>query len=279
MHDNINGKKYQSNVDIYNSSDPRVMVIDYISDGAIVLDVGCACGDLGVVLKEYRNATIYGLEYNQASVDIALKTGAYEDVKQFNLDNLSISDFSEYKNKFDYIVCGDVLEHLRNPLDVLNILKSYLKNEGAIIASIPNVAHMSIKSNLLLNDFTYTPVGLLDETHIHLFTYKSIAEGVSSIELKIDNCKFSMHNKNAWQPNDPYPFLSDEIKKELFTDWHSYVCQYVVKMSVVSEKFENIVTYNLSALNINELNAPNYIKEYRKHLLDEINSDKIIKFN
>ena len=151
-----------------------------MASNPVVLDVGCACGDLGVALKEHRNATMFGLEYNQGSIDIALETEAYEEIHQFNLDDITENSFPQYKGKFDYVVCGDVLEHLRNPMYSLNILKSYLKEDGRIIASIPNVAHMSIKSNLLVNDFTYTPLGLLDETHIHLFTHKSIALGLSS---------------------------------------------------------------------------------------------------
>ena len=261
---------YKSNVNMNSVGDPRVMTIEYMKDTPVVLDVGCACGDLGVALKEHRSATMHGLEYNQGSIDIALETGAYEEIHQFNLDEITEESFSQYKGKFDYIVCGDVLEHLRNPMYSLNILKSYLKEDGRIIASIPNVAHMSIKSNLLVNDFTYTPLGLLDETHIHLFTHKSIALGLSSIGLKVDGCKFTLQKKVAWQPNDPYPQLSDDMKDYLFKDWHSYVCQYVMSISPSEQNSEDLFNHNIKKLNIDETNAPENIKNYRAQILAEL---------
>ena len=267
---NIRSVIYKSNVNMNSVGDPRVMTIGYMKDSPVVLDVGCACGDLGVALKEHRNATMFGLEYNQGSIDIALETGAYEEIHQFNLDEITENSFPQYKGKFDYIVCGDVLEHLRDPMRSLNILKSYLKEDGRIIASIPNVAHMSIKSNLLVNDFTYTPLGLLDETHIHLFTHKSIALGLSSIGLKVGECKFTLQRKVAWQPNDPYPQLSDDMKDYLFKDWHSYVCQYVMSISPSEQNSEELFNHNIKKLNIDENNAPEHIKNYRKQILAEL---------
>ena len=254
-----------------NKTSPRVMAIDYMSIASpCVLDVGCACGDLGVALKEIKQATVYGFEYNPDSIKIAQETKAYEEIHQLNLDNLTEADFPQYKQNFDYIVCGDVLEHLRYPAETLKILKNYLKDDGYIIASIPNVAHTSIKSNLLVDDFTYTPLGLLDETHIHLFTYKSIAEMFSKIGLKIEECNWTFHNKKAWQPNDPYPMLSEDIKKFLFEDWHSFVCQYVVKLYPSRDKAEDLLSYNLQKLSINEQNSPENIKKYRTQVLSEL---------
>ena len=252
---------YKSTIDMNNKTSPRVMAIDYMSIASpCVLDVGCACGDLGVALKEIKQATVYGFEYNPDSIKIAQETKSYAEINQLNLDNLTEADFPQYKQNFDYIVCGDVLEHLRYPAETLNILKNYLKDDGYIIASIPNVAHASIKSNLLVDDFTYTPLGLLDETHIHLFTYKSIAEMFSKIGF----------NKKAWQPNDPYPILSEDIKKFLFDDWHSFVCQYVVKLYPTRDKQEELLIYNLKKLSINEQNSPENIKKYRAQVLCEL---------
>lgn len=267
---NQDGQRYKISQEFNNPEDTHAMVFNHITENAVVLDIGCACGDLGVALKDVKNCQMYGLEYVAESVKIAMETGAYKEVHQFNLDELTEADFPDYQGKFDYIVCGDVLEHLRYPMDILKILKRYLKKGGYIVASIPNVAHMSVKSNLLVNDFTYTPVGLLDETHIHLFTYKSIAEGLSTLNLRINNCQFTMQPQNGLQPHDPYPLLPEDIKAFLFYDWHSYVCQYVMKISVSDDNNENLLVHNLAQLDIGERNAPDYIKNYRKQLLSEI---------
>lgn len=268
------GTKYHQEIDI-NGSGPLSIALRHINENTIILDVGCACGDMGIALKKYKNAQIYGLEYNQESVKLAQETKAYEEVSQFDLDKLSENDFSQYKEKFDYIICGDVLEHLRFPQNTLKILKTYLKKNGKIIASIPNIAHMSIKANLLVNDFTYTPLGLLDETHIHLFTYKSIAEMLSNLGLKIEKCEWTLQSKQAWQPNNPYPYLSKNIQQFLFNDWHSFVCQYVIILNQPQDETE-LLQHNIQKLNINEENAPENIKTYRNQLLQELGDvDKI----
>ena len=165
------------------------------------------------------------------------------------------------------------MEHLRNPENTIKILKTYLKPNGAIIASIPNNAHASIKSNLLLNDFTYTQYGVLDETHVHLFTYKSIASMFASAGLCIEKSCFTFFEKNGLQPENPYEYLSDDIKRFVLEDWHSYVWQYVVKAKISDENQSMLCTKNISAVNINENSAPDYIKQYKQQYLSEL-SDK-----
>jgi len=72
---------------------------------------------------------------------------------------------------FDYILLPDVLEHLSNPEKTLKYLKNFLRPEGKIFVSIPNVMNWILMRDLLLNgQFTYTDTGLLDSDHKHLFT-------------------------------------------------------------------------------------------------------------
>ena len=86
-------------------------------------------------------------------------------------------------NKYDYIIVLDVLEHVRNPKEVLGKLRSMLKEDGEILLSIPNIAHNSVILQLLNNDFEYTSVGLLDDTHVHFFTYSSIKQMIQEVGL------------------------------------------------------------------------------------------------
>ena len=262
---------YQHSVDMTNDNSASSLVSRSVEGHRPrILDVGCACGDLGVAIKANTGAELYGLELNAESVALARKTKAYRRVVRTNLDDLTAESFPAFAGKFDYVLCADVLEHLRDPMRTLSILKTYLKPKGHVIASIPNVAHMSIKANLLVNDFTYTPVGLLDCTHIHLFTHKSIAAGLSQIGLAIDQCKFTMHHKTAWQPNDPYPELPRAIKRFLFKDWHSYVCQYVVRLSQSTKGCSELEAANRRKLALNARTAPQFIAQYRARLMSEL---------
>lgn len=149
-----------------------------------VLEVGCDCGaNLIEIKRRYPNAKVYGAEINPNAVK--LLTSVLDGAVESNIEDYKL-DFDGVK--FDYIFFADVLEHLRNPQGALEFCKSLLKNTGEILASIPNVAHISVIKQLLQGDFTYTEVGLLDKTHIHLFTYNEIVKMFNNAGYAIDKC-------------------------------------------------------------------------------------------
>ena len=74
---------------------------------------------------------------------------------------------------FDAIVYGDVLEHLSDPLAALVALNRALAADGLVIASVPNVAHLWVRLQLLAGRFEYADRGILDRTHLRFFTRRT----------------------------------------------------------------------------------------------------------
>ena len=125
--------------------------------------------------------TRYMTEVRGAKVSIVeLSPSDYEKAREYAADgicaDLESREWWDYYQgqKFDYILFADVLEHLRNPESVLNRAVDLLKEDGTVIASIPNVAHADILVNLLNGRWNYTPLGLLDNTHIHFWAEKNL---------------------------------------------------------------------------------------------------------
>jgi GT2 family glycosyltransferase len=145
-------------------------LMDSPKDKAInVLEVGCACGATLIRIKDiYKNANLYGVEYNLNAAKIAEKNAK---ILGYNIETDKIECEEEF---FDYIIFGDVLEHLYDPSKVLLELKKFLKKDGFILASIPNVMHYSVIRGLLNGNWTYEDAGLLDRTHLRFFTYNEI---------------------------------------------------------------------------------------------------------
>ncbi len=150
-----------------------------------VLEIGC---NLGVTLFEiqsqYPNCKTYGLEINEAAVDVAKHIA---DVRFGDIDDLKVP----FTEKFDYIILGDVLEHLRHPKEVVQMCRNLLNENGYIIASIPNIMHISVMEELINGRFIYEDVGLLDKTHIHFFTYYEILQLLMETNYRIIDMKIS----------------------------------------------------------------------------------------
>lgn len=145
------------------------MIQHHSNDSINVLEIGCDCGATLLEIKNlFPNANVYGSELNESAALIAshFATVTVNNIEEYNLPYPS--------NMFDYIIFGDVLEHLHKPDKAIEYCKSLLKDTGHIIASIPNVMHISVMEDLLKGNFTYTETGLLDKTHIHFFTYNEV---------------------------------------------------------------------------------------------------------
>jgi 2-polyprenyl-3-methyl-5-hydroxy-6-metoxy-1,4-benzoquinol methylase len=81
------------------------------------------------------------------------------------------------KGFFDCILYGDVLEHLRNPWGVLDRHREILRDGGTIICSIPNIRYYGVLRSLIFKGrWDYTPLGILDRTHLRFFTLKTIED-------------------------------------------------------------------------------------------------------
>ena len=86
---------------------------------------------------------------------------------------------------FDAIVCGDLVEHLRDPRTTLERLRPLLRPGGRLVLSTPNVANWAMRLSLLGGRWRYTDRGILDRTHTHLFTRKTLAETVDAAGYRV----------------------------------------------------------------------------------------------
>lgn len=168
----------------YFNNHPNENLITYIQEESMqsfnVLEVGCDCGvNLLAIKNQYPNVKLYGVEINESAAKIA---SYLADVQVGNIEEKTLDFQGE---KFDYIVFGDVLEHLRDPAGTIEYCKKLLKPEGYIVACIPNLMHFSVMHQILNGDFTYSDMGLLDRTHIHFFTYNEIVRMFASCNYDI----------------------------------------------------------------------------------------------
>jgi 2-polyprenyl-3-methyl-5-hydroxy-6-metoxy-1,4-benzoquinol methylase len=150
--------------------------------GSRVLDVGTATGMLA-----RRNGSVslrfFGIEANPEWAGMAQQY--YEKMWTCRLDEVPEDALGGY----DAIVLGDVLEHLTGPEAVLKKLAGQQLGGSRFIISVPNVANLWIRLNLMFGRFDYTERGILDRTHLHFFTRKSLSDMTEQAGLEIVSFK------------------------------------------------------------------------------------------
>ena len=160
-------------------------IVKAVMDNSTVLDVGCSYGYLGEWLAKNKNCQIYGIDIDEEALNYVKDRGYYKDVFHLDLDypqntKGEFERFGQLKEIFDFVICADVLEHLKDPTNTLGFISSKLKFGGQVMVSIPNIAHMDIILNLLEGRFNYSEFGILDNTHLRFFTKKSFIEWIKN---------------------------------------------------------------------------------------------------
>jgi 2-polyprenyl-3-methyl-5-hydroxy-6-metoxy-1,4-benzoquinol methylase len=98
-----------------------------------ILDLGCGNGNISLAIGSC-GYNVLGLDLDETSIDNANERNNFEnvifDVK--NAEELNVND------KFDAIVCSEVLEHLYKPEELVKVIWNLLKENGIFIATVPN---------------------------------------------------------------------------------------------------------------------------------------------
>ena len=164
---------YSSTVNLQDLTTSHSQAVLLVTPGSTVLDIGAADGSVARPLAA-RGCRVWGVERDPGAA--ARAHGACERVIVGDVEAIDL-EAQLADRRFDYILCLDVLEHLRDPLAVLTRLRDYLTTGGRVIASIPNVTHGAVRLSLMSGAFRYTEKGLLDSTHLRFFD-RAGAEGL-----------------------------------------------------------------------------------------------------
>jgi len=140
------------------------LALERIAPGARVLDIGCAGGYLGDILRK-RGCHTTGVD--------AVPLGEKFTLDAFQIHDLNQRPFPLDLLNFDYALMLDVVEHLNSPENFVDdFLAAASRNQQLkLIVSTGNVAFIIVRLMLLLGQFNYGKRGILDLTHTRLFTF------------------------------------------------------------------------------------------------------------
>ena len=163
---------------------PHSLAVERVRRGARVLDLGCAGGYLGRVLKQQRECFVAGVD-SDLPREIALPSDMGLDVVRVHDLNLGLPDITVAE--YDIVLLLDVVEHLSDPDQLLEQLRHAvaLNPEAEVIVSTGNVAFVVTRLMLLLGQFNYGKRGILDRTHRRLYTFRSLRRALEQAGFNV----------------------------------------------------------------------------------------------
>ncbi len=157
------GSPYTLKPQAHSSHSILLRLLPESGNGSRLLDLGCADGYLSRLFRERgfsvtaidapgpRQRTLPdGITFLEADLDGGLPP---------------------MDGDFDFVVCADILEHLRNPDVLLRNVRSKMSRGGKLIASLPNSGNIYFRLNVLAGRFPADDRGLFDRTHLHFYTW------------------------------------------------------------------------------------------------------------
>jgi len=222
---------YQGNkkndLSISSTDERTTKALDFLSQnksGGALLDVGCSNGLLMYHARK-RGFSCSGVEINKRTADIAAANGFA--VHQGFLETAPFK-----KGSFDVIYLGDVIEHVNSPRTLIETCSSFLKKDGVIAISTPNVDCWWSRTTLALFRICGVPWSSATPPH-HLFQFSygnlttlmgergfsplhSIFTGPSSLKYELG----SLHLLGAWK--------KDKKLSKLAFMWFSFAAYAVI---------------------------------------------------
>lgn len=155
------------------------LIANYLGSNKAVLDIGCGSGYISYKLKASNNiicgVDIEENELNQSNCDEFVPADL-DTTDRF--DNIDLA-------KYDVILCADIIEHLKNPGDLLSEIRKGIRPDAKVIISVPNVANIIVRVSLMFGKFSYSDSSILDKGHLRHFTFSTIKDLITNNGFRI----------------------------------------------------------------------------------------------
>lgn len=149
-----------------------------------ILDVGCAGGFMTSKVAEiFPNAQVFGIDPYPAAIAYAKK--------RFPQMCFQIADAHQLpfdEDSFDLIICYETIEHVVNPLKILQEMRRVIKKDGIVILAMDS-------GNLLFKTIWWgwekTFGRVWQNAHLHPFHHQDLEKIIKQVNFKIAKKHFS----------------------------------------------------------------------------------------
>jgi 2-polyprenyl-3-methyl-5-hydroxy-6-metoxy-1,4-benzoquinol methylase len=151
--------------------------------GGNILDIGCADGMFTKVILDKSNAEkIVGIDVLKTSIEWANKHWKKEKRMEFRVGDAHKLNFP--RGSFDAVFALEVLEHVFEPIRVLNEIKRVLKKNGYAVFLVP--AETLLFKMVWYFWTKYTESRIWKETHIHAYSSDFLVKLARTMGYKVE---------------------------------------------------------------------------------------------
>lgn len=165
------------------------LMMRMIPENSRVLELGCSSGYLSAYMEQSLNCRVTGLEYDPVATEIA--KNRMTEVYTVDLDDENALNSAKDSAPYDVFLAAAVLEHLKYPERLLKDAKQLLAPDALVIVNLPNVAYWQVRLNLLFGKFDYTDYGVMDRTHLRLYTAKTGRDLLENSGYRVEDFQVS----------------------------------------------------------------------------------------
>lgn len=207
-----------------------VLSTSLVTPKSRVLELGCKDGRLTAFLSRQLHCIV-------TTVELIPKRAKYarlfaKKIIVGNAENAHIQSLIKKNGPYDVIYASAFISFMVNPQAFLIGMKKWLRKNGSVIITFPNIVHLTIRQQILSGKFTYVKSGICDEGHLHFYTRrtaKTLVEnaGYTIIHSDMDYYGFPRIEKLF----SPIPFSKKMFRTfySLYPDLFTYQFVFEVK--------------------------------------------------
>ncbi len=162
-------------------------ILEWIHEGASVLDLGCGDGELLALLVRERHVKAQGIEIDEQAIYQCVAKGL--SVFHEDIDN-GLSDYAD--QSFDYVILNQSFQQVKKP-DI--VLREALRVGSEVIVGFPNFAHYQARLQIFFRGRTPVTPSLPYEWHdtpnLHFLSISDFIGYCHQKNIKIERAAFA----------------------------------------------------------------------------------------
>jgi len=200
-----------------------------------ILDIGCGTCGLTIFLKNNGYVNITSVDSSREMIEMSKRLLKKNKINHKNIYHKSINVLAKEKNKFDYIICLDVLEHIENDKQAFKNLLKILDKKGNLIISVPAIPALYGPKDTKVGHYRRYSKKMLenlinqDNLKVKLIRYWNFI-GVIPTYLSLKLKTKAIDEKFRYQDNS--------LKNKILSTWFSIVENHIkppIRLSLITK--------------------------------------------